>query len=210
MEAYTTYGKMESIVCEMQTLIIDVLKVLNDDSEERLDIVAGQAIGVAVGLEEVEAWPSTAAARGRVGIRKLLWISNIEADEFLNSRLLVAAMTFAKWFEKMRKAADEFEEFLLKQYEEGGRYGWYRFKRIFQQQSEERKRLALRLQEKKESCKKEALESHGKRLEAAIEMRRERDAEKEFEPPPSSARAERGSAARSLRSRATTGRCKSR
>lgn len=34
-------------------------------------------------------------------------------------------------------------------------------------------RLALRLQEKKESCKKEALESHGKRLEAAIEMRRE-------------------------------------
>lgn len=29
----------------MQTLIIDVLKVLNDDSEERLDIVAGQATG---------------------------------------------------------------------------------------------------------------------------------------------------------------------
>ncbi|CAK9047006.1 unnamed protein product [Durusdinium trenchii] len=226
MEAYTTYGKMESIVCEMQTLIIDVLKVLNDDSEERLDIVAGQAIGVAVGLEEVE--HKTNAIMERVfgllaalsaeaksfnytawlqamgeselevtelveefmtqkqEIRKLLWISNIEADEFLNSRLLVAAMTFAKWFEKMRKAADEFEEFLLKQYEEGGSYGWYRFKRIFQQQSEERKRLALRLQEKKESCKKEALESHGKRLEAAIEMRRERDAEKEFEPPPSS------------------------
>eukprot|EP00435_Cladocopium_sp_Y103_P000340 s1234_g1.t1 len=137
-------------------------------------------------------------------IRKLLWISNIEAEEFLTSRLLTAAMTFARWFDKMRKAADEFEEFLLKlladmlgQYQEEGcsfvsfipwrlvgHYGYYKAKQAFQQQAEERKRWAQRLQETKEACKREAHESHGKRLEAQLEMRREREAEKEEEPPP--------------------------
>ncbi|CAL1173885.1 unnamed protein product, partial [Cladocopium goreaui] len=117
-------------------------------------------------------------------IRKLLWISNIEAEEFLTSRLLTAAMTFARWFDKMRKAADEFEEFLLKQYQEEGHYGYYKVKQAFQKQAEERKRWAQRLLETKEACKREAHESHGKRLEAQIEMRREREAEKEVEPPP--------------------------
>ncbi|OLQ12285.1 hypothetical protein AK812_SmicGene3800 [Symbiodinium microadriaticum] len=50
-------------------------------------------------------------------IKKMLMINSIEASEFLNSRLLIAATNFTKqlilqhrWFEKMRKLADEFED----------------------------------------------------------------------------------------------------
>jgi len=224
MEAYTIYGRMESIVCEMEILIDAVLKVLDDDSDHGFQIVTGKMIGVGLAPDEDEQKTNiimervfgllaalTAEAKSfnymawlqamgesdmevteiveefiqqKQEIRKLLWISNIEADEFLTSRLLVAAMTFAKWFDKMRKAADEFEEFLLKQYAEDGHYGYYKLKQTFQKQSEERKRWAIRLQEKKEACKREAHESHGKRIEATLEMRREREAEKEEEPPP--------------------------
>ncbi|CAJ1362266.1 unnamed protein product [Effrenium voratum] len=222
LQAYMIYGKMECIVCEMECLVHEVVKVLDQDSNSHgLDLLTGRAIGteltsdaddtktnmimervfklLAALSEEAKSFNYTAwlhAMRDdddavteivdefnqhKQEIRKILMICYVEAGEFLNSRLLVAAVTFSKWFEKMRKAAEQFEEFVLKQCAEEGFASAADMRKMMQKNAEERKKLTARLAEVRDGCKRQALDSHGKRFDAQAALRKEREEEKESE-----------------------------
>eukprot|EP00439_Symbiodinium_sp_Y106_P003022 s882_g1.t1 len=104
-------------------------------------------------------------------IRKMLMINSIEASEFLNSRLLIAATNFAKWFEKMRKLADEFEDFVAKQRMMRGAPDRMLARDRFLLHSRLRKETSTRMHEIREALKKQATSNHNRRLDAQVELR---------------------------------------
>ncbi|CAE7663318.1 rlmN1 [Symbiodinium sp. CCMP2592] len=104
-------------------------------------------------------------------IRKMLMINSIEASEFLNSRLLIAATNFTKWFEKMRKLADEFEDFVAKQRMTRGAPDRMLARDRFLLHSRLRKETSTRMHEIREALKKQATSNHNRRLDAQVELR---------------------------------------
>ncbi|CAE7660472.1 RE1, partial [Symbiodinium sp. CCMP2456] len=104
-------------------------------------------------------------------IRKMLMINSIEASEFLNSRLLIAATNFTKWFEKMRKLADEFEDFVAKQRMMRGAPDRMLARDRFLLHSRLRKETSTRMHEIREALKKQATSNHNRRLDAQVELR---------------------------------------